>query len=797
MTSSEATAPKVFVSYSHDSPEHGDHVLALADRLRSDGIDCILDQYEESPAEGFPRWMDQQMRAADFVLMICTPTYYRRVMREEEPGKGHGVQWESTLIYQYIYNAGTTNTRFIPVLLEGANASAIPIPWQGVKYYQPTTEAGYEELYRRLIGQPRTPKGKLGTLKRLPPRERKFVPSTDSSGEHSSAPAGTLPALWNMPYPRNPFFTGRENLLAQLSTALKTYTAMALTQPQAISGLGGIGKTQLAVEYAYHFHANYQAVFWVRADTQENVISDFVTIAGMLNLPEKDEQEQSLTVTAVKEWLRTHTQWLLILDNADHLAMVREFMPPAFGGHMLLTTRAQVMGKLARSIAVEKMDEEVGVLFLLRRAGVIAQDALVEQAPHGERGAALEIVQEMDGLPLALDQAGAYMEEVPCNLEDYLRLYRKQRGTLLKRRGGVVADHPAPVATTWSLSFAQVEQANPAAADLLRMCAFLHPEAIPEELFTAGATHLGPRLHAVVTNEGAFNEAMSALHAYSLVSRDITDHTLSLHRLVQAALKDAMNKTTYQRWATRTVRALNEAFPAIEFETWPQCDRFLPHALTCASLIEQEQMAFPEAAALLKQTGWYLAERVRYAEAELLLQRSLAICEQQLGLEHLDTANSAITLGWLYRHQGRYAEAEPLYQRALAIREQQLGSEHPDTATSLNNLAINYDHQGKYAEAEPLYQRALAICEQQLGPLHRDTTLSLNNLAYCYNDQGRYAEAEPLYQRALAIYEQQLGPQHPSTVITRRNYVSSLQRMGRKAEAEQLEERSTDSSQQL
>src|SRR5260221_9950133 len=179
MTSSEATAPKVFVSYSHDSPEHGDHVLALADRLRFDGIDCILDQYEESPAEGFPRWMDRQIRAADFVLMICTSTYYRRVMGEEEPGKGHGVQWESTLIYQYIYNAGTANTRFIPVLLEGANASAIPIPWQGVKYYQPTTEAGYEEL------------------------------------------------------------------LAQLSTALKTHTAMALTQPQAINGLGGIRKTQL------------------------------------------------------------------------------------------------------------------------------------------------------------------------------------------------------------------------------------------------------------------------------------------------------------------------------------------------------------------------------------------------------------------------------------------------------------------------------------------------------------------------------------------------------------------------
>src|SRR5713101_5558501 len=193
MTSDDTRTPIVFISYSHDSQEHADRVLALSDHLRSDGIDCILDQYEDSPPEGFPRWMDRQIRDADFVLMICTPTYYRRVMGEEKPGTGHGVAWESTLIYQYIYNAGTTNTRFIPVLLEGGDASAIPVPWQGVKYYQPPTEAGYEELYRRLTGQPRTPKGKLGTLKRLPPRERKFVPTADPSGERPSAAAGTLP----------------------------------------------------------------------------------------------------------------------------------------------------------------------------------------------------------------------------------------------------------------------------------------------------------------------------------------------------------------------------------------------------------------------------------------------------------------------------------------------------------------------------------------------------------------------------------------------------------------------------
>ena len=172
MTSDETHPPIVFISYSHDSPEHADRVLALSDHLCADGIDCVLDQYEDSPPEGFPRWMDRQIRAADFVLMICTPTYYRRVMGEEKPGSGVGVAWESTLIYQYIYNAGTANARFIPILLEGGSTSDIPTPWQGVPHYRPTTEEGYEALYRRLTHQPLTPKEELGTLRTLPPRER-------------------------------------------------------------------------------------------------------------------------------------------------------------------------------------------------------------------------------------------------------------------------------------------------------------------------------------------------------------------------------------------------------------------------------------------------------------------------------------------------------------------------------------------------------------------------------------------------------------------------------------------------
>ena len=172
-TSGEVSTPKVFISYSHDSPEHADRVLDLSNHLCADGIDCILDQYEDSPPEGFPRWMDRQIHDADFVLMICTRTYFRRVMGTEKPDAGRGVAWESTLIYQYIYNAGSSNRRFIPVLLEGAYSSDIPTPWQGVRYYRPDTSEGYESLYRRLTDQPFTVKPALGKLRKMPPRERK------------------------------------------------------------------------------------------------------------------------------------------------------------------------------------------------------------------------------------------------------------------------------------------------------------------------------------------------------------------------------------------------------------------------------------------------------------------------------------------------------------------------------------------------------------------------------------------------------------------------------------------------
>jgi tetratricopeptide (TPR) repeat protein len=602
----------------------------------------------------------------------------------------------------------------------------------------------------------------------------------------ASVPRAALPAIWNIPYPRNSFFLGRESELALIREHLQADQATALSRPQAISGLGGIGKTQLALEYAYRYHREYQAVLWAHAEGIEALVSSYVALATLLHLPERNAKEQDITVRAVKTWLQTHRDWLLILDNADDLNLLPDFLPPVLGGHLLLTTRAAATGRLAHGLEIETLPPEQGALFLLRRSRLIAPDATLEQASLRERELALQISQELGGLPLALDQAGAYLEETGTNLTTYWQIYQQRRADLLQRRGGLVTDHPAPVATTMLLSFGRVEEKHPAAADLLRLCAFLSPDAIPEEILTEGASLLGPVLAPVVADAFLLNQAVGTLRAFSLVRRDQRGKTLSIHRMVQVVLQDAMDEAERQVWAVRAVLSINAAFPTVEHDVWSQCERLLPQALAAAQAIEQYQITVEEAERLLHQTALYLQDRARYAEAAPLYQRAQRFWEQCLEPNHPKTARSFTSLANLYREQGKYAEAEPLYRQALQIKEQMLGAMHPSTARILSNLALLYWEQGKHAEAEPLYRQALSIWEQQPGVTQPDIAHPLNNLALLYWKQGKYAEAESLYRRALQIEEQQLGPEHPAVTTSLSNLASLSREQGKYAEAESL-----------
>lgn len=644
-------------------------------------------------------------------------------------------------------------------------------------------------------------------------------------------------ALWVIPYLRNPHFTGRESLLVQLEGRFSATKrdeprhprCIALTQSQAITGLGGIGKTQIAVEYAYRAReeGRYVHTLWINAASEGALMSSFVALAEIMPvIVSSKEADQHKLATTIIRWLeRCEERWLLIFDNADDVALLQPYLPLQGNGSILFTTRAHAVSAFAASIDVEQMGLQEGTMLLLHRTQ--RQNAADEE--HNE---ATNIVIALDGFPLALDQAGAYIEETGCQFRDYLQVYQQHRQTLLARRGTQFTNYPSSVATTWSLSFEYLEQSSPAAAELLRLCAFLAPDAIPEELISQGQRGLGPRFQPITSDLHTLNEAIGELQKFSLIQRNPENKLLRVHRLVQAVIQDNLEKKDREQWAERAVRMISSVFPeTVEMATWPSCLRLLPQAQVCSQLIRDASLLFPEAASLLFRTARYLKDRALYEQAEHLLRQSIHLWEQckepvptslatalntlaelyrelgkygkaeplyqqalRIGEHHEGTeyplvAISLNGLAALYHHQGKYTDAEPLYRRSLRLREHHGGVEHPQMASPLNNLANLYRDQGKYAEAEALYQRALHIREQHLGFEHLQITAPLNNLALVYWHQGKYAEAEVLYRRSLSIREQHLGPEHPQVAYPLNNLAELYRELGKYGEAEPLYQR--------
>ncbi len=643
-----------------------------------------------------------------------------------------------------------------------------------------------------------------------------------------------LAPYWHVPYQRNPFFTGRDEVLHQLHHALSHERSAVLSQSYALSGMGGIGKTQTAIEYAYRYVNKYTAVFWISAETSESILSSIVALAHVLNLSEKLEQEQSRVAAAVSRWLTSHREWLLILDNVEDIELVKGFLPSARSGSLLVTSRRQALGFTSHLLNLEPMTPEEGVQFLLHRARQLSM-AIPGAAFPRETLPILPIVSDatalvklLEGLPLALDQAGAYIEETGCSVAEYMQHFHHQRKQILAYRGTYPGSHPASVSTTLRLSVERIEREHPAAADLLRLCAFLHPEAIPEELLTRGAPHLGPVLGSVVADPYRFDLALAALRSASLVTRHPAVRTLSVHRLVQVVLQDQMERTDVCLWSERAVHMVNAAFPVVKFGTLAQCERYLAQALACVPLIERGGRAMPEAGELLYKAGSYLLERGRFGEAEPVLERAVALGEQlqgldhpallpllekqaelfwrqgkyehcepllqrvlalgkhHLGPDHLQVAETLNNLALLYWNQGRYKEAEPLYQQALILKERHLGADHLQVAETLGNLALLYGSQGRYEEAEALHQQVLALYEEQLDPEHPQIARALNSLAVLYDEQEKYEQAEPLFQRALCIWEHQLGSEHPQAALALNNLAFLYRAQGKYRESESL-----------
>jgi tetratricopeptide (TPR) repeat protein/transcriptional regulator with XRE-family HTH domain len=578
-----------------------------------------------------------------------------------------------------------------------------------------------------------------------------------------------LSPYWLVPFPRNTCFIGRDALLHRLHTQLAPAKPAALSRAVALSGLGGIGKTQLAVEYAYRSALEYSAVFWLAAETAEGLMTSMQQIAEQLQLPERQAPEQPQVVAAVQRWLIRHVDWLMIADNVEDLDLLQAVLPSSQHGSLLLTTRRPTLGTLAEMLEVPPMSGEEGITLVLQRAHLLTKPV-----------AATELVTHLEGLPLALDQAGAYIDETQCVIAEYLRRFQQQRSEVLARRGIHGGAHPASVATTLRLSVQHIAQEHPTAIDLLCLCAFLHSEAIPEELLLTELSHLRPAAGSRARDSYQFDLALVALRNASLVTRHPETRTLSVHRLVQAVLQDQMEPDEAQRWSTRVVRVLHAAFPAGDFPTWSQCERLLPHVLMCAATLP-EQACERELVELFQKAGDYLTWRGQYAQAETLFRRALRMQEQSLGPDHPQTATSLYHLAFLAYEQGKYEQAETLFHQTLVMYEQALGAGRPEVARSLTGLANLYTNLGHYQQAEPLYERALHIWEQIPGLEQPEMGWALNGLAILRKNQGHYEQAEVLYERALRLRERALGSKHPLVAMVLNN-LATLYRENKKYE---------------
>jgi len=591
--------------------------------------------------------------------------------------------------------------------------------------------------------------------------------------------------LSTLPLRRNPFFTDRDTIFTTLHASFNSEQS---NQPniQALYGLGGIGKTLLAIEYAHRYQAEYQATLWLNTASRDLFHSDLRSLADQLGISLPKDVDESARLAALRRWLQSHDRWLLVLDDLDDFSLLNQLVPLNSNGHVLLTTHSAATGPFAYAIPVDQLTNEEGALLLLRRAKIIPPKGEREDAPIEAYMQAMAIAQEFASYPLALDQAGAYIDETGRSLASYLDLYRQRQVAFLGTRGRFVDDHPNPVTTTLSLTFEKIAQVDPDALKLLHLFAFLYPEALPDEMIAHGASSLVGPLRTLLLDPLALDAAIATLRRFSLLQHGADSTTLNMHHIVQIILRQELTQQQQVQMAKQAVRMVNATFPEVRFKTWDACERYVPQAQHCATLIQDFQLSLPEGAQLLERLGFYYYQRGYYSEAEAVLTQSLHLHERQRRPDLLDMAQTLNSLGLLAQRQAHYQEAEAFHQRALKLREQELGADDPTTAESLHNLAVLYENQGRYQQAEQFYLRVLAIDEREVGTDHPDTAKTLNNLGLVHYLQGHYEQAETMYRRALAIYEQAAYTDHPDITYTLNSLGTLYETQGDYQQAEAL-----------
>ena len=547
-------------------------------------------------------------------------------------------------------------------------------------------------------------------------------------------------AGWNVP-PRNLAFTGREALLASVRAALESGDRAVV---QALQGMGGVGKTQLAIEYAHRFGGGYDIVWWLNAENADLLGEQFAALGTDLQCVAPGAPIQVVR-RAVLSALRERGNWLLVFDNAERGEDIASWLPGG-SGHVLITSRARGWPEIAIPV-------EVGVM---KRAESVA--LLRGCVPELDEAGAALVAEAAGDLPLAIAQAASYMAETAVPAGEYAALLADRAAELLAQ--GRPASYPRSLAAVTELAHTRLRDTDLSAAMVAGICAFLAPEPVPARWFVTAAPDLPPPLMARAADLLTWHQVLAALgrSALARVDRD----GIGMHRLTQAIIRQGLSseRAAAVRALARAVLAANFPGDPDEPGNWGEWATVLPHLTAVDAAASDEQVL----RSMIDNAAWYLTRRGDYAGAEKLARRLYEGWQDMLGADDTDTMEAEETLAEALRGLGRFAEARGLSEDIFTRRRRVHGDEHPDTLVAAHNLAIDLRRTGEARTALEMDEVTLGWRRRVLGEDHPETLTSGYSLALDRHELGDYEAARDLNADILARRRQRLGDDHPDTL---------------------------------
>ena len=506
----------------------------------------------------------------------------------------------------------------------------------------------------------------------------------------------------------------------------------------ALYGLGGVGKTQIAIEYAYLHREDFDIICWLRASDSITLANSYIELSRnsdliLLGSPKFPDQHDNVDIAKeMKSWFERQDglKWLLIFDNADKITENLADMIPRHGNGCVLTTsrNQESDGELAvGGREVEEMKEAEAIQLLMKRARC-----------EGPEQDSKTLVSILGYLPLAIEQAAGFIRSKKISVARYIAIYETNKSELLRRTPSLSHKiyYHETVATTWKISFAAVEQQDPLASEILRLIAFLDGAKIQMELLQARCEVLDNEWRLSEATDLSIEDALGCLLSYSLVRR-LLDDDIAVHLLVQEIVRESSIESA-SLYFEGALKLVEYQFPwGGDLANLDSCMKYLAQGRSCAKYGIIFETEIYEMHSLLDSLGSFCLAYGQYDEAIAHYERALRIKEAAFGVDHINTADTINNLGITYRHQGKYELAIAQYERALRIKEAAFGVDHINTADTINNLGITYDSQGKYELAIAQYERALRIKEAAFGVDHINTANTINNLGSTYQQSGQ------------------------------------------------------------